>query len=121
MPISPQVQVQKPSPQQQQLGNPQSNDNGDGMTPAQCDSSAKIKPSFLRFGQLPGEVDHNERLTPVAQGSTNLSGTPGSTTLVAPNTTLGPLNADAAGGISAMQSSTSGTLDGKVATCYLRL
>lgn len=110
MPISPQqsVQVQETSHHQHQLVSPQSNDNGVAMNSTQCDPSEKSKPSILRFGQLPGEVDHNERLTPVVQGPSSFAGNQGSTALVASNNLSGPSNV----GIPAMQPSNSVVLDG---------
>ncbi|XP_065076916.1 uncharacterized protein sbb isoform X3 [Ochlerotatus camptorhynchus] len=116
VPISSQLQsgqVQTPSPQQQQSLALQANNNGVATTPTRCDPSAKCKPGILRFGPLHGEVDHNARLTPVAQGSSNIPGTPGSNVSnVQPSTPVRPSNVGVTGGILAMQPATPGTPEG---------
>ncbi|EAT40951.1 AAEL007376-PA [Aedes aegypti] len=108
-------QVQPPSSvQQQSTSVPQASNNGVAANPSRIDPSAKTKPGVLRFGPLPGEVDHNARLTPIAQGVSNLPGTTGPP--IPPGTLPGTpgrgSNIGVASGLLSIQPTTAGTPDG---------
>lgn len=112
-------QVQPPSSvQQQSTSVPQASNNGVAANPSRIDPSAKTKPGVLRFGPLPGEVDHNARLTPIAQGVSNLPGTTGPP--IPPGTLPGTpgrgSNIGVASGLLSIQPTTAGTPDGKISS-----